>query len=598
MRRRMRLAAVVPTAVAVLGLSALPALADAAPADKDTTQSTTGTARPLGHAIGSASTLLVGVRALPGANIKLPNLPIPGLATGGPGGPALSLGVGLSNAKANTEASGPKSSAEAAPLALSLLGNPPTQPGSSSQTAPPDNASPTTNGIELPNNPLITGGLLRTSAHARFSDKLGPCVSPLSAARSSTADLKVLPVLPRITAAQTTDPSKLINAGALPKGVSVDQVTGPLQNLLGMFGGLGNVGAVGGKNGGAVVDIPGLLSTRSDVNLVPRHGSKNKAVQSTSQLRVLKLTLLQGTPYELTVRVISDPTLRATSTGKKGSSSVTYTKPLLQIYQGGKKIGVLDPSNSSLDVPISLVPVDTGLLNNLGLGKTGLGKTTGLSNGLNLEQVKALLSAYPGLANLMHVSNPSKLTAKQAAGLGAIPIIGDPNLSNLGHGLDQIPDIDLNLGVVRLQIGHKDDFAIQHVKGQPNSPFSGFEIGSVAHLLNLEVLPSKALNTGLLPKLPQVPNLPNLGDSLAQVVVGEQTARAYAPTNGVVCEIPAKPAPPKGQPSPKPPLAYTDAAYQAVPLFWTGSGLLLAGIVLVSIRPIRRRVFTPRHRVK
>ncbi|MGH3623733.1 MAG: hypothetical protein ACRDQ5_18385, partial [Sciscionella sp.] len=514
----------------------------------------------------------------------------PGLPQiGGSGGAALSLGVGLSRARANPENAAPTSAAEAAPLGLSLLGNTPTVPGSSKQTAPPDNASPTKNGIELPNNPLLTGGLLRTSAHARYSDKLGPCVSPLSEAKSSTADLKVLPVLPRITAAKTTDPSKLINAGALPGGVSASQLTGPLHNLLGLFGGLGDIGAVGGKNNaGAVVDLPGVLSTSSDVNLVDMKGSKNKAVQSTSRLRVLKLTLLEGTPFELTVKVISEPTLQATSTGKKGTSTVTYTKPLLQIYQGGKRIGTLDPAHQSVDVPITLLPIDTSVLNGVGLGK-----------GLNLAQTKALLTSVPGLKSLMNVQDPQKLTAQKAQALGAIPIIGNASnlgdMSKLGKGLDQIPDIDLNLGVVRLQLGHKDDVAVQHTKGQANSPFTGYEIGSTARLLNLEVLPTNALNTGLLPRLPSVSGLPSVGNALAQVVIGEQTASAYAPTNGVVCGVKV---PPKGQPSPKPPLAFTNAAYQAVPLFWTGGGLLLAGIVLVSIRPIRRKMITARHRTR
>jgi hypothetical protein len=44
-------------------------------------------------------------------------------------------------------------------------------------------------------------------------------------------------------------------------------------------------------------------------------------------------------------------------------------------------------------------------------------------------------------------------------------------------------------------------------------------------------------------------------------------------------------APPKGAP----PLAYTNAAYQSIPLFWTGTALLLAGVVIFAALPARRR---------
>ena len=42
-------------------------------------------------------------------------------------------------------------------------------------------------------------------------------------------------------------------------------------------------------------------------------------------------------------------------------------------------------------------------------------------------------------------------------------------------------------------------------------------------------------------------------------------------------------------PPQKTPLAYTNAAYQSIPLFWTGTGLLLAGVVLVAALPVRGR---------
>ncbi|NUT99776.1 MAG: hypothetical protein HOY78_47975, partial [Saccharothrix sp.] len=70
--------------------------------------------------------------------------------------------------------------------------------------------------------------------------------------------------------------------------------------------------------------------------------------------------------------------------------------------------------------------------------------------------------------------------------------------------------------------------------------------------------------------------------------------RAAAPNGGVVCAPAQTPpgggqaAPPKNQGSQ--PLAYTNAAYKTVPIFWTGTALLLLGVVVVAaIPPSRNR---------
>jgi hypothetical protein len=99
-------------------------------------------------------------------------------------------------------------------------------------------------------------------------------------------------------------------------------------------------------------------------------------------------------------------------------------------------------------------------------------------------------------------------------------------------------------------------------------------------MLDLQVLPTQALG------------LPNLPTALAQVSLGEQVARAYAPAGGVVCRTSEQPAPP---PAPNPqgrPLAYTTMAYKTIPLFWTGTAMLLIGVVLVAALP-RVRMLAP-----
>jgi hypothetical protein len=116
------------------------------------------------------------------------------------------------------------------------------------------------------------------------------------------------------------------------------------------------------------------------------------------------------------------------------------------------------------------------------------------------------------------------------------------------------------------------------------SPFAGYQAGATARMLDLQVLPTQALG------------LPNLPTALAQVSLGEQIARAYAPTGGVMCRTSGQPAPP---PAPMPqgkapgPLAYTTMAYHAVPMFWAGTAMLLIGVVLVAALPTLR---TPRRR--
>ncbi|MFD9703138.1 hypothetical protein [Lentzea sp. NPDC059081] len=144
------------------------------------------------------------------------------------------------------------------------------------------------------------------------------------------------------------------------------------------------------------------------------------------------------------------------------------------------------------------------------------------------------------------------------------------------------PTIDvpllLDLVVIKLQIaGLTEKKAAFSGNG-----FTGFQLGATARMLDVQLLPTDKLK------------LPNLPSALAQISLGEQIVRAAAPQGGVVCGTsqPVVPEQPGGQAAPPkkaPPLAYTNAAYQSIPLFWTGTGLLLAGVVVVAALPGRRR---------
>lgn len=151
-----------------------------------------------------------------------------------------------------------------------------------------------------------------------------------------------------------------------------------------------------------------------------------------------------------------------------------------------------------------------------------------------------------------------------------------PLVGALAEGLPK-----LDIGVLRLQVAqlNQKEMALDGPLQQGGPTIKGFMLGATARLLDLQLLPTDALG------------LPNLPSALAQVSLGEQVVRAAAPDGGVVC-APAQ-APPGGggqaaPPKKGEPLAYTNAAYRTVPIFWTGTALLLVGVVLVAALPARR----------
>jgi hypothetical protein len=158
-----------------------------------------------------------------------------------------------------------------------------------------------------------------------------------------------------------------------------------------------------------------------------------------------------------------------------------------------------------------------------------------------------------------------------APGAPSLPIVGDllANGQKVTQALQR-----LDLGVIRLGVAQLDQRGTAMT-----TPFAGFQLGATARMLDVQVLPTQALG------------LPNLPSALAQVALGEQVARAYAPTGGVVCRTSEQPVPP---PTPKPQgrppveLAYTTMAYKTIPMFWAGTAMLLVGVVLVAALPTLR----------
>ncbi|MEV6639788.1 hypothetical protein [Amycolatopsis sp. NPDC051371] len=305
-------------------------------------------------------------------------------------------------------------------------------------------------------------------------------------------------------------------------------LTKGLQSLGGLLQGGGQTAANGN---GSLLSLPNTLSSRSQVKLVDVPGSKNKAVQSTSTLQAADIEILKGTPLALSIKVASQPTLKVTSTGDAKTSKVEYSAPVLTIEAAGKTLYTLDAAHPTKDIPIGL-------------------PLAGLSD--------------------------------QFGQLNDIPVVGGL-VSTLTKGIQQVGNTAgtvLDLGVLRLSIAGLDQKS-----AQMTTPFKGFQLGASARLFDLQLLPTAKLKS-LLPD-DQAKNLPS---SLAQLSLGEQVARAYAPTGGVVCGTASTP--PAGGQAPKGPvknLAYTGGAYDTVPLFWWGTAMLLLGVVMVAAMPGSRR---------
>jgi hypothetical protein len=516
----MRLMAL-PAAAVLVALCAAPALAQPpttpVPGPRDPGQPPMSAGPVLqAHAVGDAGTGLAVVRLAPDSTPT--DSILPGFGEQLAKQSSAEIGVGLASAQANTEAflTYERAVAQASPLGFAVRGRAPQTPGTLVQTASPDNAAPITGGLTPPTTPLdalLKVGLLDGSVHARWNDDLGPCVQPLADAKTSVATLSVLNAIPTLpgsadlTGMLTGDTPKLDAAAKQSLIDTVKQLTGPLSQLGGLLSGTPDTGA-----NGSLLSLPDTLSAHSTVELVDLPGSPNKAVRSTSTLQAASVRLLAGSPAEIRIDVVGQPTLVALSTGDKATSTITYTAPVLRVSQGGRELGTLDAANPKLDVPIGV-------------------------------------------------------TAGQK-----LPLVGDL----VSQGLPK-----LDIGVLRLQIAqlNQREMVLDGPLRQGGPTINGFMLGATARLLDLQLLPTDALG------------LPNLPSALAQVSLGEQIVRAAAPNGGVVCAPAQAPPGGGGQAAPREdqPLAYTNAAYKTVPIFWTGAALLLLGVVLVAALPDRRR---------
>lgn len=532
MASRLSHALVSPVAAAVLVLSASPAGADSTiPTTPIPEPASPGQPpvsapegpQPLGRAVADAAASLGVLRLLP--NAVPTSAMLPGYGDQLPKQAVFEGGVGLSSAQANSEAyfGWERAVAQSEPADMAVGGNAPQPPGGLVQTALPDNPEPVTGGFSAPPNPLGTAGLLTGSAHARWSPTLGPCVDTIADAGTSMAGLSLLgsvPTLPDLPFDRLPDLPQLASGFDRSKG---------LRTFGGLLSGNGQPSADGT---GALVSLPGLLSTHSVTRLVDLPRSPHKAIQSVSTTQVAEIDLLKGTPLALTLKVTSEPSLRITSTGDKATSKVEYNAPVVTIERQGQVLYTLDAAHPTEDIPIGL-------------------------------PLKAL-------------------SDKLGTAVQSLPVVGGlvATAAKRPLPLPVTNGLVLDIGVLRLSIAQ-----LNQKEQQLTVPFDGYQLGASARLLDLQVLPTAALKAAL-PKN-AADSLPS---SLAQVSLGEQIGRAYAPQGGVVCgsTSPAVASPGDSEGAPKQ-LAYTSGAYSAVPMFWSGSAMLLLGVILVAAFPSRRR---------
>lgn len=536
MSRRLARSAALPLAAAMVVLAAAPAAGQTIPttpvpppANPDAPPAS-DPVKTKAKAIGEAGTALGMVRLLPQA-VPTDSI-LPGAEDDLPKQSALEGGFGLSNAKADSESylTYERSIASASPAGLSIAGNAPTTPGTVTQTALPDNEKPVSTGINAPKNPLINLSALNGTAHARWNEKLGPCVGTISDASTSAASASLVNTIPTMPdVAQLTDADQGTQQ-SLSK-------LGSLADLGGLLSGQRTNDAKPAANGnGSLISTPNTLSTRSTVRLVDMPNTDRKAVESTSTMQAADINILKGTPLGLTVKVASQPTLRVLSTGKAETSKVEYTAPVLTIERNGKELFTLDAANPTADIPVGM-------------------PTPKLKDLPGYQQVKDA----PVIGDLAQTANDG------------VKALNDTAAKRV-----------LDLGVLRLSIAELTKRGSEQAK-----PFKGYQQGASARLMDLQILPTEKLK-----KLLPDDAADKLPSSLAQVSLGEQIARAFAPTGGVDCSKPEPAAPPEGggaaPPAAPDKLAQTSGAYASVPIFWTGTAMLLIGVVLVAVSPGRR----------
>lgn len=225
----------------------------------------------------------------------------------------------VSHADSSVDSTKPHSEAHAANLKVNALNDLiKAKLQAANQTAPPDNPNPATTQLLAANLGAATIGAGEAFAQARWNDSCANPNSPttITDSRSSLASAQLLP----------------------------SDVLGNLTNTLGLSSPL-----AGSNN--ALVDIPSVGYAQSKTALTNVDGQSQLGVQADARISLAQLTLFKGSSHEVTVKVISAPTLTATAAGTD-KSSVKYTSPVLEVTDAHHHVVKLDAPNASVNVPL------------------------------------------------------------------------------------------------------------------------------------------------------------------------------------------------------------------------------------------------------
>ena len=219
--------------------------------------------------------------------------------------------------------------------------------------------------------------------------------------------------------------------------------TGPLTRSSTMLGGLsvldGNGAApamLAGNRRTSLLKIGPIGSAQSATDLIALPGG-HVGVRSAAGVAVGDLSLFAGTPREISVKVITQPTLEVVAAGNRAGSTVTYRPAVLQVATAGKPAHILKDSGAS---------VSLGLLGAVGHGspaalevRVSLGRVTQSYHGRQVQADAATLRVEVrlGMTHLLDVALGRLAVAACAPAPVATgrpaPRQGEPGPSPVGH---------------------------------------------------------------------------------------------------------------------------------------------------------------------
>lgn len=201
--------------------------------------------------------------------------------------------------------------------------------------------------------------------------------------------------LPSLDSLANLDAVNNVTGVAGLAGVSPLQGLAPLgQNALSLDSftalpigaGLVPTGLLPGGLNTSMFEIPSLLNAKSQTELVKVAGQNGSGLLSTSSVSLAEAVLFKGTAQQLTVKIISRPTLTVMAAGSR-KSTVEYSSPILEIIDASGKSTRLDAPDEVFEAPLAgagaLGSLTSGLpqlpLNSL-LGGAALGNAAGVGS--------------------------------------------------------------------------------------------------------------------------------------------------------------------------------------------------------------------------